>query len=185
VDLGLRNRRAFITGGEVAITAACARTLEAEGVQIATEASDCDIVIAHDLLSPRAAARVDDPRSIDDLRASWTSVVDTVAGYRAALPGMQARGWGRFVWIGSAQAKSVDSDDDEVDAIVSLAVMGLHKVVTGEEAQRGITANAVLRGGDATVDDVADTVTFLCSAGAAYLSGVTITVDGGAGSAVF
>jgi NAD(P)-dependent dehydrogenase (short-subunit alcohol dehydrogenase family) len=98
---------------------------------------------------------------------------------------MVARRWGRFVWIGSAQAKSVDGDDDEIDAVVSLGIMGLHKVVTGEEAPHNVTANTVLRGGEATDEDVANVVAFLCSSGGGYLSGVTLTVDGGAGSAVF
>jgi 3-oxoacyl-[acyl-carrier protein] reductase len=43
----------------------------------------------------------------------------------------------------------------------------------------------VLRGGVSTDDDVAAAVAFLCSEGAGYLTGVTITVDGGVGSAVF
>jgi NAD(P)-dependent dehydrogenase (short-subunit alcohol dehydrogenase family) len=79
----------------------------------------------------------------------------------------------------------MDADDDEIDAVVSLAMMGLHKVVTAEEGAHAVTANTVLRGEDADDEDVAHTVAFLCSTGAGYLSGVTLTVDGGAGSAMF
>ena len=67
---------------------------------------------------------------------------------------------------------------------MSLAMMGLHKVVTGEEAPHNVTANTVLRGGPATDEDVANAVVFFCSQGAGYLSGVTVAVDGGVGSAV-
>jgi NAD(P)-dependent dehydrogenase (short-subunit alcohol dehydrogenase family) len=48
-----------------------------------------------------------------------------------------------------------------------------------------VTANAVLCGGTATDDDVAAMVAFLCSDGAGYMTGVTVTVDGGVGSAVY
>jgi enoyl-[acyl-carrier-protein] reductase (NADH) len=89
------------------------------------------------------------------------------------------------VWVGTAQAKSVDSERDELAAVVSLGMLGLHKVLAVEAGSSAVTANAVLRGGNASDDDVASTVAFLCSEGAAYLSGITITVDGGAGSAVF
>ncbi|MFI5053799.1 MAG: hypothetical protein ACHQDE_05505, partial [Acidimicrobiia bacterium] len=112
-----------------------------------------------------------------------------VARYREVLPAMAARRWGRFVWVGSAQAKAIDGGidggSDELDAVVTLAMMGLHKVIAAEEGPSNLTANVVLHGGDATDDDVAAVVAYLCSGDATYVSGVTITVDGGAGSAVF
>ena len=43
----------------------------------------------------------------------------------------------------------------------------------------------MLRGGAADADDIAAAVAFLCSEGAGYMSGVTITADGGEGSGVF
>jgi NAD(P)-dependent dehydrogenase (short-subunit alcohol dehydrogenase family) len=184
VDLGIAGRTAFVVGAERGVGKACATTLAEEGVRLA-DAPDasCDIVVAHGEARPGSSLLA--PGALEDLRAAWGAVVDSVGSYRDALPGMVERHWGRFVWIGSAQAKSVDGDDDEMGAVVSLGMMGLHKVVTGEEAPNGVTANTVLRGGDATDEDVANVVAFLCSQGAGYLSGVTVSVDGGAGSAVF
>jgi NAD(P)-dependent dehydrogenase (short-subunit alcohol dehydrogenase family) len=79
----------------------------------------------------------------------------------------------------------LDASDDEVDAVVTLAMRAINKVISSEAAAANVTANAVLYGGDATDDDVAAATAFLCSEGAGYLTGVTLTVDGGAGSAVF
>jgi NAD(P)-dependent dehydrogenase (short-subunit alcohol dehydrogenase family) len=121
----------------------------------------------------------------DELYAAWADMTTAVDAYRAALPRMLRQKWGRLVWVGSAQARSVDAEADELAAIASLGMLGLNKVVTGEIGSNGITANAVLRGGLATDEDVADAVAFLCSDGAGYLSGITITVDGGVGSAIF
>ena len=75
------------------------------------------------------------------------------------MAGMAARRWGRFVWIGTAQAKALDAGADELDTIVSLGMMGLHKVIAHEEGPQNVTANAVLRGGDATDEDVWEAAT--------------------------
>jgi enoyl-ACP reductase-like protein len=182
VDLGLTGRVAVVTAtgdaGE-----ACRRLLRAEGATVVDTPGDAvDIVVAGGGHGPTSVLDVD---SAESLHETWQTVVDTVATYRELVPGMATRQWGRLVWVGTAAAKSLDTDDDELGAIVSLAVMALHKVVTGEASPQHVTANTVLRGGDADADDVAAAVAFLCSEGAGYMSGVTITVDGGAGSAVF
>lgn len=182
VDLGINGRLAYVANADDVVGQACARTLMAEGVRLADAPAGSDIVVAH---GERRQSTSVLEASADGLLSVWDSVVEAVASYRAALPGMQDRGWGRLVWIGSAQAKSINADDDELDTIRSLGMMGLHKVVTAEEAPQNITANTVLWGGDVTGDEVAATVAFVCSQGAGYLSGVTIVVDGGAGSAVF
>lgn len=98
---------------------------------------------------------------------------------------MADRRWGRLVWVGTAASRSLDADGDELGAVVTLAMRAVGKVVAAEAGPSNITANAVLHGGDATPDDVAAAVTFLCSEDAGYLTGVTITVDGGAAAAVF
>lgn len=184
MDLGISGRSAYVVGRDTGLGAACAGALAAEGVTLAEAPDGCDIVVSHGLRRPPGGALLG-PEALDELARAWDAVVATVDDYRAGLPGMVARRWGRLIWIGSARARSMDADDDEIDAVVSLAMMGLHKVVTAEEGAHAVTANTVLHGGDATDEDVAHTVAFLCSAGAGYLSGVTLTVDGGAGSAMF
>jgi NAD(P)-dependent dehydrogenase (short-subunit alcohol dehydrogenase family) len=89
------------------------------------------------------------------------------------------------VWVGSAGSRSLDAGDDQLDAMVTLAMRATNKVVAGELGPGGVTANAVLRSPAASLDEVAATVAFVCSEGAGYLTGVTITVDGGDGSAMF
>lgn len=183
MDLGIDGRSAFVARADEGAGKACARALAAEGARLAEAPNGCDIVVVH--RQGQRPRSVLDPAGLDHLRSAWDSLLGAVTTYRTALPGMEERHWGRLIWIGSAQAKSIDGADDELDAITSLGMMGLHKVVTAEEAPHNVTANTVLRGGDATDEDVANTVAFLCSEGAGYLSGTTIVVDGGAGSAVF
>jgi NAD(P)-dependent dehydrogenase (short-subunit alcohol dehydrogenase family) len=183
MDLGLKGRTALVVGVGGELRTSLSATLEDEGVTVVDHPGDTvDIVVASG--DGRHPALLD-CHSADALHEAWTAVVDTVTTYRQALDGMVARGWGRLVWIGSAAARSLDADTDELGAVVSLAMMALHKVVAAEAGPSNVTANAVLKGGSATDADVAAAVAFLCSQGAGYLTGVTITVDGGVGAAVF
>ena len=184
MDFGIAGTRAYLLDAASPLGAACAASLDAEGVTIADDPVGCDIVIAHATGDRRTRSVLADD-ALAELRSGWEAVVDAVAAYRAALPAMVERGWGRFVWVGSSLAKSVNGDGDEIDAVATLGMLGLHKVITGEESPNNVTANTVLRGGTVDDDEVAAAVAFFCSQGAGYLSGVTITVDGGVGSAVF
>ena len=89
------------------------------------------------------------------------------------------------MWVGSAAAKSVNAADDDLGAVVSLAMMAAHKVIAAEAGPANVTANTVLQGGLATDDEVGTAVAFLCSQGGGYITGATIAVDHGVGSAVF
>jgi 3-oxoacyl-[acyl-carrier protein] reductase len=183
MDLGLTSRRALLLNIGGGLHTACRAALEAEGARVVDGLDrDVDVVVAG---SRGSGPPILECESAEPLLDAWEAVVDAVTTYREALPAMRERGWGRFVWIGSAAARSLDADDDELGAVVSLAMMAAHKVVAAEEGPSNIIANAVLRGGTATDDDVAAAVAFLCSEGAGYLTGVTITVDGGVGAAVF
>jgi NAD(P)-dependent dehydrogenase (short-subunit alcohol dehydrogenase family) len=184
VDLVLQGRKAVL-GRDDGLGEACARLLSAEGVVMLERgrATEADIIVAWGPRHP--GSRLMDIGSAAELRAAWDAVVSTVAAYREALSRMRERHWGRFVWVGSAAAKSLDADGDELDVISSLGMMGLHKVIAAEEGPFQVTANTVLRGERVADDDVAAAVVFFCSEGAAYLSGVTMTVDGGQSAAVF
>ncbi len=184
MNLGLEGRVFDIVGEPGGIAQACAAALVAEGAVPADAGrNDVDIVIAYGKTRP--GSTLVGCTNPEELHGAWDAVVGAVARYREVLPAMASRRWGRFVWLGSAQAKSIDGGNDELDAVVTLAMMGLHKVIAAEEGPSNLTANVVLHGGSATDDDVAAVVAYLCSEDATYVSGVTITVDGGTGSAVF
>jgi len=184
MDFGISGRTALVRGPKDDLGEACRQALEREGVRVVGALEpDVDIIVSH-LPVPCGPALLD-VVSAEGLHDVWNAVVDAVGAYRDALPAMAARAWGRLVWVGSAAAKSLDAADDELGAVVSLAMMAAHKVIASEVGPSRITANAVLGGGQATPDDIAAAVAFFCSEGAAYLSGVTVSVDGGAGSAVY
>lgn len=186
MDYGLGGRRALVLGdGEIG--EACARTLATEGVTLVDAPGEADIVVAMATPAPGTLLGV---TSADELHDRWSDVVDTVDVYRSAVPRMSARGWGRLVWVGTAASRSLDAvpggaDVDELGVLTTLAMRAAGKVVASEAGPSGVTANSVLHGGDATPDEVAAAVAFLCSEGGGYITGVTITVDGGAGSAVY
>ncbi len=64
---------------------------------------------------------------------------------RAALPGMQARNWGRIINIASAHGL-VASVDKSAYVAAKHGIVGLTKVVALENAQRRITCNAICPG---------------------------------------
>jgi NAD(P)-dependent dehydrogenase (short-subunit alcohol dehydrogenase family) len=187
MQYGLTGRRVLITRPDDPLGEACARALSAEGALLvdAVEA-DPDVVIANGPIEPGAS--VLEVTSADQLHDAWGAVVESVDVYRQALPPMRTRGWGRLVWVGTGASRSLDGDGehpDELAAMVTLAMRAACKVAASEAGPDGVTANTVLAGGAATPDDIAASVAFLCSEGAGYITGVTITVDGGAGSAVY
>ncbi len=185
MDFALRGRTALVLGSPGPAVDACAAVLESEGVRLVSidDVDRADIVVAFGAAHPGSDVLAG--VTIDDLYASWDGVVDTIAMYRAALPHMQAQRWGRFVWVGTAASRSLDADQDDLDLVATLGMRALHKVIGFDEGPSNILANTVLRGSLAAHDDVAAAVGFLCSEGAGYLTGVTLTVDGGEGSAVF
>lgn len=64
---------------------------------------------------------------------------------KAALPAMQQRGWGRIINIASAHGK-VASINKSAYVASKHAVVGLTKVVALENADKGITCNAICPG---------------------------------------
>jgi len=140
----------------------------------------------------------------------WSSVVHTnldgcFYAVRRAVPGMMRQRFGRIVNITSV-AGLTGSAGQANYAAAKAGIVGLTRSVAREFASRSITANVVAPGPittamtDAlsserqadlagqvplgrfgTVDEVAHTVSFLCSDLAGYITGAIIPVDGGLG----
>ena len=119
---------------------------------------------------------------------------------RAALPAMVDRGWGRIVNVTSVTGPVMAMRDEPVYAAAKAAMVGLARSITVDYAGRGVTANAVAPGWIATGSqtdheheqglrtpvgrsaqptEVASAIAWLCTPGAAYVTGQCIVVDGG------
>ncbi len=125
---------------------------------------------------------------------------------RALAPGMAARGWGRIVYVSSDSARA-GAGGEAVYAATKAGLLGFAKSVARELAAAGVTANVVCPGPIDTErsrailaerprlreslvraiplrrlgapEEVASAIAYLCSPGAAYVTGQTLSVNGG------
>ena len=156
------------------------------------------------------AAKTSKPKKLTHMEASdWYQTIETDLNgtYRILktfLPGLQERGWGRIILIGSLSGMLGVSAYPAYCA-VKAAYEGLVKNLAVDYSKYGLTVNLVSPGFVETErfkvaapaqliekfkqvtaskrlaqpEDIADTVCFLSSERAAYLTGVNIPVCGG------
>ena len=137
--------------------------------------------------------------------ADWQSVVGTnlsgafLTSRRALLAMVRAR-FGRIVNVASVVGPNVGNAGQANYAAAKAGLVGLTRTIAREVAHRGVTVNAVAPGfvaTDLTADvdpgflsavparragtpeEIAACVRFLASEEAAYVTGTTLTVDGG------
>ena len=137
----------------------------------------------------------------DEWRASLRRNLDTAfLMSKAALPVMRRQRWGRIVMVSSVTGPVMAMRDDAAYAAGKAGMVGLVRSLAVDVAGDGITANAVAPGwiatgsqtpderreGDVTpmhrsgtAAEVAWPVAWLCTPGAAYLTGQCVVVDGG------
>lgn len=137
--------------------------------------------------------------------ASWQPVIDlnllaVLYCTHAVLAGMVKRGWGRVVVVSSDAGRSGEAQL-AVYAAAKSAALGFVRSAAREVGRNGVTVNAVAlgsmrsenpRGEDdrrrarlypvgrlGAPDDVAPALLFLCSSEASWITGQTLSVDGG------
>jgi acetoacetyl-CoA reductase len=170
--------------------------------------SEIDVCVSNaaitDTIAP--AHRMEPEQWARDVEVNLTGAFRAV---QACLAGMRERRWGRIVVISSGAA--VSGLPGQVAYSASKAgLLGMVKTLAAEGVRRGITANAVLPGMVATEKvqampgevteallealpagrmaepgEVAALVAYLASEDAAYVTGQTIGIDGGAGLNTF
>ena len=119
---------------------------------------------------------------------------------RAAVPAMREAGWGRIVNVSSVTGPVMASRADVSYAAAKAGMVGLTRALAVDEAAHGVTVNAVAPGWIATLsqlpdeaaagrrvplgrsgtpEEVASAIVWLASAGASYVTGQVIVIDGG------
>jgi NAD(P)-dependent dehydrogenase (short-subunit alcohol dehydrogenase family) len=125
---------------------------------------------------------------------------------RGGIPLMKRQGWGRIINIASRAGRMKTANGNSNYGASKAAVIGFSRVMAGEVGRAGITVNCIAPsrfvtamtqqvagsteyfersvaetavGRLATAADVADSIAFLCSDGASFITGSIMDVNGG------
>jgi 3-oxoacyl-[acyl-carrier protein] reductase len=163
-----------------------------------------EILVANAGGPPLGGALMHDTAEWEQAYRSLVLAPRILAG--AVVPGMQDRGWGRIVNVGSSSTRE-PIPGLNLSNSHRMAAVGFLKTLSREVAADGITVNTVATGRFATERlasnygsmeaaeaaaqrdvparrlgrpaEYGDLVAFLCSERAAYITGATIPIDGG------
>jgi 3-oxoacyl-[acyl-carrier protein] reductase len=133
----------------------------------------------------------------DQWRAAYELLLlGAIALVEAVIPGMQARKWGRIVSLSSSVVRE-PSPVLVLSAAHRAGLLAALKTIARQVAADGVTVNSLLPGVIATdrarelgadapdrLRQFAAAAGFLCSEPAAYITGTTLLVDGGASRSV-
>jgi 3-oxoacyl-[acyl-carrier protein] reductase len=141
-----------------------------------------------------------DEMNLEDYRAAFESnAIASIAMIQAVLPAMRAQQWGRVVAITSVVAKQ-PADYLVLSNVARAGLTAFLKTTANVVGPDGVTVNSALPGSHATdrikklygdgipqvpmralgrPEDFGAAVTFLCSDQARYITGQTLTIDGG------
>jgi 3-oxoacyl-[acyl-carrier protein] reductase len=196
-DVEAMGRRSVCVGGDVTDPASCAATVE----ETLKEFGRIDILVNNaGITRDDLAMRMSDEAWADVLNVNLTGAFYMA---RAVLRPMLKQRSGRIVNMSSVSGQMGNAGQANYSASKA-GLIGLTKALAREVASRGITVNAVAPGfvltelteglpdnvkdaikaatplgRFATVDEIANAVTFLASDEAAYITGQVLGVDGG------
>ena len=169
--------------------------------QVAAELGDVDIVVNN-------AGITRDGTILKMSYADWKEVIDTNLGgcfnmAKAVFPGMRNRKWGRIVNIGSINGQAGQYGQVNYAAAKS-GIHGFTKALAQEGARAGVTVNAIAPGYIDTdmvaavpadvlekivakipvgrlgqASEIARGVAFLCSEEGGFVTGSTLSINGG------
>ena len=191
-------RRALVCMADISKEADVRRMADA----VSDEFGGVDILVLNASVRPEAPL-------LDMSYELWRQVIDVQLDgaffcVRAFLPGMLAKGWGRIITLGGMNAVRGAANRTHASA-AKMGLLGITRALAVEVARGGVTVNMVVPGSidttrradddptrytsmgqsspvgrQGTSEEIAGACLYLASNAAAYVTGQTLHVNGGA-----